>query len=77
VITGPAGESAQDPLTASGRQVWLAWWAFHLSDSFNDCPTTSCTRPDAWESLFGDGGRGRVMMSGYADKIKLLDKWHE
>ncbi|MFN7741201.1 MAG: hypothetical protein ACK5RA_13245, partial [Cyanobacteriota bacterium] len=46
-----------------GRQVWLAWWAFHLSDSFNDCPTTSCTRPDAWESLFGDGGHGRVMLS--------------
>ncbi|MBD2548549.1 hypothetical protein H6G65_02920 [Microcystis elabens FACHB-917] len=41
--------------------TWLAWWAFHLSDSLNDCPTTSCTRPDACGSLVGNGGRGRVM----------------
>jgi hypothetical protein len=63
VITGPAGESAQNPPTASSRQALLAWWAFHLAHSVNNCPTTSCTRPDAFGSLFGDGGHGRVMMS--------------
>jgi hypothetical protein len=71
VITGPAGESAQNPPTASSRQALLAWWAFHLAHSVNNCPTTSCTRPDAFGSLFGDGGHGRVMMSVERGNVQI------
>jgi len=53
---------------------WLAWWAFHLSDSLNDCPTTSCTRPDACRSLVGNGGRGQVMMSVREMEDRVLSR---
>ena len=46
VITGPAGESAQEPQTPRGRMTWLVRWAFlSLPRLTTGLPRNKCTRP--------------------------------